>query len=66
MSVKPCERPGDKRGDGRCRLVLVQLDVRQPRVVIDDRVSEVVADVLGHPGAGRAASQEPGDLKVRA
>ena len=40
------ERAFDERGDGRCFLVVVQLDVREPRVVVDDRVRVVVADLV--------------------
>ena len=54
LAVMPCatnqpERALDEGGDGRGLLVGVQLDVGQAGVVVDDRVSEVVADA----GLGR-------------
>ena len=47
------ERPLDESGDGRGLLVGVELDVGEPRMVVDDRVREVVADprFLPHPAA---------------
>jgi hypothetical protein len=47
------KRPLDEAGHGRRSLVVVELDIRQPRVVVDERVRVVVADsCLGpHPAA---------------
>ena len=49
------ERALDKARDGLAALVAMQLGVGDPRVVIDDRVGELVADVLALLGAGRVA-----------
>ena len=62
----PCpeedERPLEEAGDGRRPLVVVQLDVGEPRVVVDDRVRVVVADPRPglHP-ASRAVRAVAGD-----
>jgi hypothetical protein len=47
------ERPLEEAGDGRCFLVVVELDVGESRVVVDDGVREVVADacVRSRPAA---------------
>ena len=49
FALMPCcgeegERALDEAGDGRGRLVGVELDVGEPGVVVDDRVRVVVAD----------------------
>ena len=43
MPSKDGERALDEAGHGRRLLVLVELDVGEPRVVVDDRVRIVVA-----------------------
>jgi hypothetical protein len=41
---EPVQRTLNERCDCCRLLIVVQLDVGEPRVVIDDRVSEVIAD----------------------
>jgi hypothetical protein len=48
------ERPRGEGGDGRGAAVGEQLGVAEPRVVVDDRVCEVVADLRLLLGRGRA------------
>lgn len=48
LKLEPVEGSRNEGGDGLCSLVAVQLNVGQPRVVIHDRVSEVIA----HSSAG--------------
>src|SRR5436190_7396419 len=43
------ERPPDEAGDRFGFLVVVELDVGEPRVVVDDRVREVVSDTRFRP-----------------
>src|SRR5579863_60742 len=71
MGLEPRQRASDERGDGRCALVLEQLDVRQSGMVVDDRVRVVVADPrsVGHPVAAAlraiASDAMPRTLKPR-
>ena len=48
------ERPLDEAGDGRGAFVVVELDVGEPRMVVDDSVRVVVAD----PGADADAARD--------
>jgi hypothetical protein len=62
-SAEEGEGSFDEAGHGLGLLVGVELDVGEPRVVVDDRVREVVADPrLGaHPAAAvvRAVTRDP-------
>src|ERR1700691_2114603 len=71
LCLEPLQCPGDEPRDGLSALVAVQLDVAQARVIIDDRMREVITHpcALIHPVAValRTVSRDamPWPLKAR-
>ena len=62
VALEPGQRALDERRHRRRPLVCVQLDVGEPRVVVDDRVGEVLADSrLGRHPPARALRTITGD-----